>query len=180
MTGAFPEAQALIEHGERVSHAAVGLTRDQGKGILVGLDLFGSENGAEPLANRRGPDPPEIETLQPGEHRRRLLRDLLGLGRGEDEDHARRRLLQDLEQRVPRFPGEHVGFVYDVDLVVARAGGGVHRALPQVPRVVDAAVAGRVDFHHVEIGVPVPDPEAALAFAAGLALPASSCPSARS
>ena len=69
-----------------------------------------------------------------------------------------RRLLQNLEQRVPRLAGEHVGFVHDVDLVVALLRGGVHRALAQLARVVHTAVARGVDLHHVEVGRAVPDP----------------------
>src|SRR5436309_1744867 len=39
------------------------------------------------------------------------------LGRGEDEDHMRRRLFQSLQQRVERLGGEVVYLVDDVDLV---------------------------------------------------------------
>ena len=101
---------------------------------------------------------------------RRLLRDLLRFRRGEDEDDAGGWFLQDLEQRVPRFPGEHVGFVDDVHLVVVGAGRGIHRALAEVSRIVHPAVTRGVDFHHVQIGAPIPDPETALALPAGLAL----------
>ena len=49
-------------------------------------------------------------------------RDLVELGRGEDEDHVRRRLLEGLEEGVEGLRGEHVDFVDDVDLVAAVAG----------------------------------------------------------
>src|SRR5690606_8302383 len=59
--------------------------------------------------------------------------------------------------------------VHDVDLVVLLFGWRVHRPLAQIPGIVHAAVAGRVDFHDIETGRAVPDPDAALAFAAGIA-----------
>ena len=49
-------------------------------------------------------------------------REFVGLGGGEDEDHAFRRLLQRLEQGVEGVAGEHVGFVDDEDLVAASMG----------------------------------------------------------
>ena len=116
------------------------------------------------------PDPPEIESLQPREDRSGALRDLLRLGGGEYEHHPRRRLFEDLEQRVPRFPREHVRFVDDVDLVATLGAGGVHGALAQVPRVVDAPVGGRVQLDHVEVGLAGPDPGARFALAARLAV----------
>ena len=88
---------------------------------------------------------------------------------GEHEDHSRRRLLQDLEQRVPGLAGQHVGLVHDVDLVVPRLRGRIHGALPQLARVVHPPVARSVDLDHVEAGRSVPDAQAGLAFAARIA-----------
>ena len=74
---------------------------------------------------------------------------LVGLGRGEDEAHVRRRLLDQLEQGVERLRGHHVGLVDDVDLVVV-----AHRReeglLPQVARVVDTVMRRSVDLDDVE------------------------------
>src|SRR5690606_12716713 len=109
---------------------------------------------------------PEVEALAAREDRRRGLLDALRLRGREDEDHPRRRLLEDLEERVPRLAGEHVGLVDDVDLVAPLLGRRVHGALAQVARVVDAAVRGGVDLDDVERRAPGPDPLAALADAA--------------
>ncbi len=94
--------------------------------------------------------------------------DLLGLGRREDELHVRRRLLDELEQRVEARRRDHVGLVDDVDLVAA-----VHRSeerpLAQVARIVDTAVGGRVDLDDVDAARPAARQVAArLAVAAGL------------
>jgi hypothetical protein len=50
--------------------------------------------------------------------------DLVHLRRREDELHVRRRLLERLQERVPRRVREHVDLVHDVDLeAVARRVG---------------------------------------------------------
>ncbi len=112
----------------------------------------------------------EIEALQPAEHRRGGLRDLLRVGGGEHEDDARRRLLENLQQRIPRFAREHVRFVDDVHLVAIVARRRVHGALAQVARVVDTAIGRRVDLDDVEAGRTAPDAPAAGADAARLAV----------
>ena len=78
-------------------------------------------------------------------------RNLVHLGRGEDELHVRRRLFERLQERVPRVLREHVDFVHDEDLV-AIARRAVGQALLQPPHLVDAVVAGAVDFLHVHVG----------------------------
>ena len=54
-----------------------------------------------------------------------------------------------LQQRVKALICDHVGFVNDEDLVAITHGreGG---ALTQVTRIINATVAGRVDFDNVE------------------------------
>ena len=46
--------------------------------------------------------------------------------------------------------GEHVDFVDDVDLVAAAAGAVLHVAA-QLADLIDAAIAGAVDFEHVDV-----------------------------
>ena len=79
--------------------------------------------------------------------------DLLRFRGGEDKLRMRRGFLDELQQRVETRGGDHVGLVDDVDLVAA-----VHRgeegALPQVPGVLDTAVAGGVDLDHVDAARP--------------------------
>ena len=133
-------------------------------------DVLLAEHALEPRADLGGADALEVEPLQAAQHRRGGLRDLLRLGRGEDEHDARRRLLEDLEQRVPRLAREHVRLVHDVDLVPIVAGGRVHRALAQLARVVDAAVRRGVDLDDVERRGAAPDALAARALPARLAV----------
>ena len=78
------------------------------------------------------------------------LLDLVRLGGREREHHTRRRFLEDLEQRVPRFARQHVRFVDDVDLVAVLTRRCVHGAFAEFPGIIDAAIGRRVDLDDVE------------------------------
>jgi len=168
--GAVAERQHLVGKRERVPHGTVGRARQHGQRFGIGDDPLFGQHGDQAFAHVRRADALEVEPLQPAEHRRGGLGDLLRLGGGKDEDHARGRLLEHLQQRVPRLAREHVRFVDDVHLVAVVAAGGVHRALAQVAGVLDAAVGRRVDLHHVERGAAAPDAQAARALAARFAV----------
>ncbi len=86
--GAFPEAQALVEHAERVAHAAVGVPGNERERVVVRRDPLGLEHLPQPVPDGPGPDAPEVEALEPREHRGRSGCDLLRFGGGEDEDHT--------------------------------------------------------------------------------------------
>jgi hypothetical protein len=92
----------------------------------------GVEHRREAGADLRRADAAQVEALQAAEDRRGRLGDLLRLGGGEHEHHARRRLLEHLEERVPRLAREHVRLVDDVDLVAVLARRRVHGALAQL------------------------------------------------
>jgi hypothetical protein len=96
------------------------------------------------------------------------LGDSLRLGCREDEDDAGWRLLEDLEERIPCFAGQHVSFVDDVDLVSLVAGRRIHRTLAQLAGVVDASVGRGVDLDDVEARLAAPNAAARSAFAARL------------
>ena len=72
----------------------------------------------------------------------------MGLGSAEDEDDVFRRFLQRLEEGVGSGVGEHMGFVYDVDLAAALHRGEIH-LVADVAYLVYAPVAGRVQFDDV-------------------------------
>ena len=91
-------------------------------------------------------DAPQVEPLAAREDGGQ---DLLRVGRGEHELHVLGRLFEGLEQRVERRRREHVDFVNDVDLELG-AGRGVLAGLAQLADLLDAVVAGAVDFEHVQ------------------------------
>src|SRR5205807_9277767 len=90
---------------------------DQVQGVVVRGQALGRHDLAQALGDGVRADAPEVEALQPGQDRCRALRDLLRLGGREHEYDPRRWLLENLEERIPRFASQHVGLVQDVDLV---------------------------------------------------------------
>ena len=136
----------LVEDRQRVAHRPAARARDEpqhswGDGdTLLGGQLL---EVCRELGRR---DEPERVVVGAGADR---ADDLLGLGRREDELHVLRRLLDDLQQGVEALRRDHVGLVDDVDLEPA-LGRAVGRPLAQIARIVDAAVASRVDLDDVD------------------------------
>ncbi len=114
----------------------------------VERDAFRLRDRAQVVDDRGGADAAQVEALAARHDGRG---DLLRLGRGEDELHVRRRLLEGLEQGVEGRDGEHVHFVDDVDLERA-ARGGVADVVAQVADLVHAVVGRAVDLQHVHAG----------------------------
>ena len=167
------ERQHLVEQRQGIAHPSVGLARDDAQRLVGGVDALALDHLLQPGGDVRYPDTPEIEPLAAGEDRRRRLLDALRLGGGEDEDHARRGLFEDLQQGVPRFPREHVRFVHDVDFGAMLGGGCVHGPLAKVAGVFNPPVRRSVDLNHIERRAAAPDERAAFALATGLALVAA-------
>ena len=88
------------------------------------------------------------------------------VGRAEDEDEVGRRLLDQLQQRVPGGVRELVRLVEDVDLVAA-LDRLEHDAVADLADVVDAALRRGVHLDHVERGAGG-DRDAGVAGAVGL------------
>ena len=95
------------------------------------------------LAHEVGqPRPLEDERLAARAHGRQHL---LQLGRAEDEQQVRRRLLDQLQQRVPRGVGELVRLVEDVDLRLPSTGCSTTRSrisrMSSIPRCDAASIS---------------------------------------
>ena len=114
----------------------------------VGADLDAlllgdaADHGRELLGRGAG----EVEAVAAVDDRRQHL---AGLGRGQDEDRVRRRLLEGLQERVPRLRREHVRLVEDVDLR-APADRRELDGVAQLADVVDRVVRRRVHLDDVE------------------------------
>ncbi len=139
--------QRLIEQREPIAHRALGRTRDQRQGVVLGFAAFLGDDLLEVLHQHRHVDAAQIETLAARQHRHRHL---AHLGRGEDELHMAGRLFQRLQQRVERALGEHVHLVDEVHLV-AGDQWPIARALDDLADVVDAGIGGRVHLQHVRV-----------------------------
>ena len=159
----------LVQHGEGVAHAAVRFSGDHAKCIFGPSRPFLRKHGGQPRNDVRNTDASKVEALATRKNRRCRLLDLLRLGGREDEDHPRWWLLEDLQQGVPRLTRKHVSLVDDVDLVPV-TGGCIHRALAEIPGIIDTPVGGSIDLDNIQGGVATPNAGTALANAAGLTL----------
>ena len=164
---AEPEERLLVDGPEQLEH---GLHRDLAAGR--GRQLVEGRHGVTEAALGRAAnererrvrclealavgDPPEQrdelrETRAREEERLTARPDgrqhLVERRRAEDEDEVRRRLLDDLQERVPGGIRQLVRLVEDVDPVAAL--GLEHRPLPHGTYVVDATLRGCIHLHDV-------------------------------
>ena len=93
-----------------------------------------------------GRNPPQVKALAARQDRGQ---DLLRFGGGKHELHMRGRFLECLKQRVERLLRQHVNLVDDVDFEFRR-GRSVFDRVAQFADFLDAAVAGAVNFDHIQ------------------------------
>jgi hypothetical protein len=157
------EHRRLIEQRQRVAERTFRLPGHRLRGLLGHRDALFLGNAHQVLPEEVHRAPTEVEPLAPADDRRRHL---VRFGGRQDESNARRRFLEHLQQRVERLARQALRLVDDVHLLAPlhRRGG---RLFPEITRVVDAAVARRVDLDDVEV-LSLADPDALLAHAARL------------
>ena len=119
---------------------------DQRQHRRLDRDALGRADAFQVRAQHAGRDEPERVVVGAGPDR---WEHAVRLGGREDEHQELGRFLDELEQGVETLRRHHVRLVDDVDLVPVPTPGR-RRPVPQVARVVDAAVAGRVDLDHVD------------------------------
>ena len=122
--------------------------RDERERGVLRLDALAVGDAPEQRDEVGQPRPLEDERLAARAHGREHL---LQLGRAEDEDEVGRRLLDELQERLPRGIGELVRLVEDVDLVAA-LDRLEDDALADLADVVDPALRGGVHLDDVERG----------------------------
>jgi hypothetical protein len=106
----------LLEHAERVAEATGGVAGEQGQRLFRDDDRLGCRSATQNCRDLLDARSLEVEAVAAVDDRRR---DLLRIGRREDEERVRRWLLERLEKRIPGRRREHVRLVEDVDLAVA-------------------------------------------------------------
>ena len=136
----------LVERRLGVAVCAARAARDERERLVGHVDALGVGDQAELLDEILQSRPLEDERLAARAHGRQHLRQIR---RAEDEDEVRRRLLDELQERVPRRVRELVRLVEDVDLV-APLDRLEHDAVADLADVVDAALRRRVHLHDVE------------------------------
>ena len=157
-------AEQLVQDGQRVTHRSPAGAHHEGDRRLVHVDALGPADLRQVVRQQARGDEPERVVMGA---RPDGADDLFRFGGGEDELGVRRRLLDELEQRVEALRRHHVRLVDDVDLVAAGDRREVG-TLAEVPRVVDTAVRGGVDLDDVDgAGAPAGEILAGLAHPAG-------------
>ena len=145
----------LVERRHRVAERAARGAGDERERRVLRLDPLSVGDATKQRDQVGQPRPLEDERLAARAHRREHL---LLLGRAEDEDEMGRRLLDELQERLPRGVGELVRLVEDVDL-----GAALDRLeddpLADLADVVDPALRRGVHLDDVE-RAPVRDREA--------------------
>ncbi len=136
----------LVERALGVAQSAFRAAGNGGQCVLVDRDFFLFGDFLEVLDDQVGGNPAQIKPLAPREDGGQ---NFLRFGGGEQEFHMRGWFFERLEQGVERFLGEHVDFVDDVNFEFG-ARGGVADGVAQLAYFIDAAVAGAVDFQHVQ------------------------------
>ena len=136
----------LAKNRHAVSHAALARACNERKRLGVRGNSFTFAHVCQVLLKQ--PNRHEAKSVVMGarpDGRQNLVR----FGRREDEPHMRRRLFDELEQRIEARVGDHVCFVNDENLV-PRCHGREHRTLTQLAGVFDLAVRGRVELDHID------------------------------
>ena len=136
----------LAKQRQRIAHTALGGTGHEGQGGGVRSDFLLLTDPRQVVAQHSHGQQPEGVVVCAGADR---AEDLLRLSGGEDETQMCGRLLNELEQRVPRILGQLVSLVDDVHRVAAIDGGELG-VLAQFPGVLHTSVSCRVDLHHVD------------------------------
>jgi hypothetical protein len=140
------EREHLLEDRQRVADRPVARAHHRlDRTVLDRVALRGAHR-TDVIADVARRHPPEVETLDPGQDRRD---DLLRVGGGHREQHVRRRLLDQLEQRVERRRGGHVDLVEDVDLA-PRPRRREQGPVAQLAGIVDATVRRHVELDDVD------------------------------
>ena len=114
--------------------------------FVVGLDAFGITTAPQRLEQLVGRRAQERKRLAATTHR---VGQAVRLGRAENEDHVRRRLLQRLQERVGRVGRQRMGLVEDVDAIATQHGLLID-AIANVADVIDATIRGCIKLEDIK------------------------------
>ncbi len=141
------DGQELFEQRLAVAHRTGGPAGEDLQCFGVDRHAFGRRDLGQPLLNRGRADTGEIEPLAAGQDGDR---NLLGLGRGENELHMFGRFFERFQEGVEGAWRKHV---YFVNYVYLEAGS--RRAnccvLPQLSYLIYAVIARAVDFQNINV-----------------------------
>ena len=140
------EGHQLVQQTLGVTEAAGGAAGDQLQSGRLNGDPFLLADAPQFAQQGLESDAVEVEALAAGEDRGG---DPVRLCGGQDKDDMGRRLLQSLQQGVEGLVGQHMYFIYNIDLVAGLAGGEVD-LLSQVANLVYAPIGGGINLDQVQ------------------------------
>ncbi len=135
----------LVEQSLGIAERAGGVAGDHRLRFVIHLDVLGSSDLGEICDHRLKIDAAEIKPLASADNG---LQQVFGIGRCQDELGVGRRFLQCFQEGVRGGTGDLVGLIDDVELGFELRGCVLH-PLPQVADVIDAAIAGGINFNHI-------------------------------
>ena len=136
----------LFKQTNRIAHPSLGKSCDELKSGFLRIDVLGFGDESQTIDDIRGSDTLEIITLCSRDNR---VRDLMDLGRREDEFDVCRWFFEGFEEGIEGSFGEHMHLVDDVDLV-SRLGRLELGSLNDVADIVDSRIGCGIDFDDVE------------------------------
>ena len=136
------ETHHLVEDGECVAHAAVGLFCNEFQSFFLGFHSFPSCYTLQMGNDVARGNARKIEYLATAQYGGQ---NLVLLGGGKDEDDIGRRFFQRLEESIESRGAEHVYFINDKHLVASHLRRYLH-LLDELTDVFHAVVAGRIQL----------------------------------
>ena len=157
------ESHRLVENRQGVTHGAVGLHGDDMQGLVIGRNPFPGGDIPEIADDVRHADAVEVVSLATGQYGRK---NLMLLGRSQDEDGVCRGFFERLEEGVEGGRAEHMDLIDDEYAVAAGLRRNVY-LFDKALDVFDRVVGGGVELMDA-VGTPLRERPAAFALAAGL------------
>lgn|GEM_PF-5549039 len=105
----------LFKQTDRITHPSPSEAGDELECGFLRVDLLRLGDESETIDDISGPDTFEVIALSPGDN---CIRDLVDLGRREDEFDVSWWLFEGLEESIKCSLGEHVDLVDDIDFVL--------------------------------------------------------------
>src|SRR5256714_4917228 len=163
--GSVGESDDHVQHALGIPKGALGVACDRIERGRISVQLLLLDDVRELRDDTFLRDAAEVEALR---SRHDGGRDLLRLGRSENEHRVRRGFFEGLQERIERFGRELVRLVDDVHLVLPGRRSETD-LIAKVAHLVDAAIRRGVDLDEVQEAA-LPDRDAGLAAIAWLAV----------
>ena len=155
----------LVENRQRVAHCSVGFLCNHIKSGILGCNSLTVSDVSQLVHNIGDMDSCEVIDLASRED---SGQNLMLLGRCQDKNGVRRRLLERLEKRVESALRQHVHLIYDINAILPHRRRNAH-LVGEFADIVNRVVRCRIEFHYI-IRTPLIESAARFALATRLAI----------